>query len=343
VLLHQARSAILLYGQRRVGKTSLLNRLGRMLPADIVPLFADLQGVVTASGHGGLLFGLARSMAGSARHHRGLPMAVPPRERFADDPFLTFDLWLDDLEHALGSRTGLVALDEFEALDAAFRRGRFDEQDVLGLLRHVIQHRHRLAVLVAGSHALEEIGNWATYLINSQAIHLSYLHADEARQLIERPMADFPLRYEEDAVEHLIDLTRGHPSLVQLLCYHVVSLKNAQPVALRWDVTVADIEAAVPDALGSGAMLFLDMRAQAGPTGTAILERLATAGTGAARDRTAFADLADQRDLDAAVERLLRRELIEHAGGGVRMQVELVRRWFAAAASQRAPGPAIVH
>ncbi len=34
-------------------------------------------------------------------------------------------------------------------------------------------------------------------------------------------------------------------------------------------------------------------------------------------------------ELDAAMERLLRRELIEPVDGGYRFQVELIRRWFA--------------
>ncbi len=44
LLLDRRQPPLLLYGQRRVGKTSLLNNLGRLLPSTIVPLFVDLQG-----------------------------------------------------------------------------------------------------------------------------------------------------------------------------------------------------------------------------------------------------------------------------------------------------------
>ena len=47
-----------------LGKTSLLNNLGRLLPSTIVPLFIDLQGPASrASDHAGLLYNLARAMA----------------------------------------------------------------------------------------------------------------------------------------------------------------------------------------------------------------------------------------------------------------------------------------
>jgi hypothetical protein len=63
----------------------------------------------------------------------------------------------------------LLALDEFEALDDALRKDRFSEQAVLGMLRHLIQHRPRFKVLVAGSHTLEEYQHWASYLTENSA------------------------------------------------------------------------------------------------------------------------------------------------------------------------------
>jgi len=73
---HPLQSAAII-GQRRMGKTSLLNNLGRLLPSTIVPLFVDLQGLASqSSDHVGLLYNLARGMAESAQRQRGL--ALPP-------------------------------------------------------------------------------------------------------------------------------------------------------------------------------------------------------------------------------------------------------------------------
>jgi hypothetical protein len=52
LLLDRRPPPLLIYGQRRMGKTSLLNNLGRLLPQHILPLFVDLQGpVASASDH----------------------------------------------------------------------------------------------------------------------------------------------------------------------------------------------------------------------------------------------------------------------------------------------------
>ena len=91
-------------------------------------------------------------------------------------------------------------------------------------------------------------------------VHISYLKEDEARQLIERPVKDFTLRYEPDASQRVLDLTRGHPFLVQLLCAEIVALKNEQPPAVRRLARLAKVEAAVPEALSHGSFFFADIQ-----------------------------------------------------------------------------------
>src|SRR5262249_50381307 len=47
LLLDRRHPPLLLYGQRRMGKTSLLHHLGRLLPSTIVPLFVDMHWAVS--------------------------------------------------------------------------------------------------------------------------------------------------------------------------------------------------------------------------------------------------------------------------------------------------------
>jgi hypothetical protein len=326
------RPPLLLYGQRRMGKTSLLNHLGRLLPSTIVPLFVDLQGpAARASDHVGLLYNIARGMVASAMQQRELALPMLSREACATDPFTRFDEWLDEVEQMLEHHTVLLALDEFEALDSAMSTGRFREDAVLGMLRHLIQHRSRFTVLLAGSHTLYELQRWASYLINVQTVHIDYLHASEARQLIEHPVPDFALRYEPEACQRVIELTRCHPALVQLLAAEIVALKNEQPSAVRRLARFADVETAVPRALLHGSMFFVDIqRNQVDATGRALLHVLATHGAQTVVPRAVLAETFPQ-ELDQTLAQLIRRELVEAVEGGYRFQVELTRRWFAQA------------
>lgn len=334
LLRDQDHPPLLLYGQRRMGKTSLLYNLRWMLPHRILPLIVDLQGpVAQASNHASFLYNLAKNMLRSAGEAAGNLGAVR-RTDFADDPFTLFDDWLDQLESAVlaqGHTTILLALDEFEALDAAFANQQLRADAILGTLRHIIQHRPRFKLLLAGSHTLEEFQRWSSYLINAQTIHLSYLREDESRQLIERPIQDFPLAYAPDATQHVLALTRGHPYLVQLLCSEVVNLKNEQPIDQRGRVTVADVEAAVPVMLDRGSQFFADIeRHQVDAHGVALLRHLAQLGEKLGLDGAALAHFsADPSIQQNTIALLVRRQLIEERNGFYHFQVEAIRRWFA--------------
>ncbi|GET36368.1 AAA family ATPase [Microseira wollei] len=328
-IFDRRRPPLLLYGQRRMGKTSLLNNLGRLLPSTIIPMFVDLQGPVSsARDYAGFLYNIARSMAASAKRQSGLTLPSLNRETLQDDPFTRFDEWLDKVEEALQQNIALLALDEFEALDKAFTKGRFDEQDVLGMLRHLIQHRPRFKVLLAGSHTIEEFQRWASYLINVQVLHISYLKEAEACKLIEQPVQDFTLRYEPKAVERVLQLTRCHPFLIQLLCREIITLKNEQDPSIRRLATLADVEAAIPKALSVGSLFFADIQNnQIDAAGLAILRFLSAQGEGAIVSRkTILQQFPDEYN---ALDLLRQRELIEEVGDGYRFQVELIRRWFA--------------
>ncbi|WP_235595867.1 AAA family ATPase [Mastigocoleus testarum] len=334
LILDRRRPPLLLYGQRRMGKTSLLYNLGKLLPNSIIPMFVDLQGAPSsANNYTGFLYNLARGMITSAKKEA---VNLPPltRETLKDDPFTCFDEWLDRVEEVLEQNTALLMLDEFEVLDSAITKGRFDEQDVLGMLRHLIQHRPRFKVMLAGSHTIEEYQRWASYLINVQVVHISYLEEESARRLIERPVKDFMLRYEPDTVERVLELTRCHPFLVQLLCSEIVAYKNEQDPSVRRLATLADVEAAVTEALGTGSFFFADIQNnQVNAMGLDILRFMAARGEGVIVNKnTILQEIPGV--LESDFQKLLQRELIEkieneEEGDGYRFQVELIRRWFA--------------
>jgi hypothetical protein len=328
LLLDPRRPPLLLYGQRRMGKTSLLRNLGRLLPRSIVPLFVDGQRVALAGDYADFLYNLASEMTRSARQQRHLALPPVRYETLTPNPFTCFNEWLDGVEQSLreqGYKTALLALDEFEMLDSALARGRFDETDLLSMVRHMIQHRAGFKVMLAGSHPLAEFHRWASYLINVQVVKIGYLAPDEARHLIERPIKNYPLLYQPQASQRVLELTRGHPALTQLLCYEIVTLKNEQKPASRWRVDRSDVEAAIPRALNSGSFFFADIEQnQVDQAGLHLLRELAACGEGAAALRR-----PGPIELDPPLQHLLQRDLIEPADGGYRFQVELIRRWFA--------------
>jgi len=97
-----------------------------------------------------------------------------------------------------------------------------------------------------------------------QVLHLGYLCESEARQLIEQAAQDSGVEYEPDATDRVLQLTRGHQCLIQLVCYEVVEFKNRQRPERRHWVQRGDIEPAVSPALNLDKMLFADIERDQG-------------------------------------------------------------------------------
>ncbi len=198
------------------------------------------------------------------------------------------------------------------------------------MLRHIIQHRRGVKLLLSGSHTLEEFRRWSSYLINAQVVELGYLEEGEARRLIETPIPDFPLRYEPAAVQQVLALTSGHPYLVQLLCMEIVAHKNRQSPAQRHLTTVADVEAAVPAMLVRGQQFFADIELnQVDATGRALLHWLAHQGAGSMVTVDQFPVNLPAAQLPQTVQQLVQRNLLQERKGAFGFAVEVVRQWFA--------------
>ncbi|MCP4698839.1 MAG: ATP-binding protein [Gammaproteobacteria bacterium] len=318
--------AILLYGQRRMGKTSLLYHLGRLLPAHYVPLFIGLQGAAAAETYSGFFSAIARAMRSSARENRQLELPPLTREMLQADPFISFDEWLDSVEEKEG--IFLLGFDEFEALHNVFVKGRLDKDLILGAFRQIIQHRPRFRVLIAGAHLLEQFPDWAGYLINMETVRLSYLKQEEARLLIERPVKDFALRYVPEAVDDIVRITRCHPDLLQSLCKEIVRLKNSQEVNAKHRVQCTDVEAAVENTLESRKMLFMEL-AKRPREELDLLAFIAAQKEDEIVSRTRLAENFPEASLDKLLSRLIQVELLEAPQpDAYSFQVELIRRWF---------------
>jgi len=201
---------------------------------------------------------------------------------------------------------------------------------ILGLFRNLIQNRRHFRLLFSGTHTFEELQHWANYLINVQAVHLNYLLEDEALQLIEHPVKNFPLHYAQDATQRVMQITHNQPALVQLLCGEIVQLKEGQTVDKRLYVQVEDVELAIPMALQSGSFFFADIEQnQIDDNGRAILHFIASKGEGTfVSQETLLTQFPT--DLVKTLKHLLQRELLEESSdkNSYRFQVELVRRCF---------------
>lgn len=219
------KRVILLVGQRRMGKTSILKQLPLRLPQGFFPVFVDCQGLEHA-GIGNLLYHLAY-MVSDTLAANNIDLPIPDLATFQERPMFSFEYgFLKPALAKLSGRTMLILLDEFQALDEAVESGQL-ETEIFGFLRSMMQHQDKLCFLFSGlQRPLEEAHDlWQPVFNVALRKEVGLLEVNYARELIEKPVAG-RMQYDESALEELLRLTCGHPYLTQLFCDRIISHLN---------------------------------------------------------------------------------------------------------------------
>lgn len=249
------RNNLVLIGQRRTGKTSLLKQLPARLGESYMPVYLDGQSLGLDPGLPSFFTNLATEIT-FALEDRGFSPEPPDPDAFNQNPATTFEYqFLPQVRALIGDRHLLILLDEFEELESAVRRGNLDAS-IFGFLRHLIQHSPNLSVIFCGTHRLEELAAdyWNVLFNISLYRHVGFLERPEAEHLVQEPVKAFNLRYDDLALDKMWQVTAGHPYFLQLLCHSLVNRHNKTE---RNYMTVADVNAALDDILASGEAHFV--------------------------------------------------------------------------------------
>jgi photosystem II stability/assembly factor-like uncharacterized protein/tetratricopeptide (TPR) repeat protein len=240
---------LVVHGQRRVGKTSVLKQLGNRLPEKYIPVFFDLQGR-THTTLDRFLWWLAREIVRVLKQERGIEVPVPEKEAFTSDPEYFETKFLTGLRPMLGENSLLLTFDEFDNLE----EGEVKEE----LARPLIDYLRRM-MGEAGLNFIFSIGSSGRKLENMQASYteffktalykkISFLSREQTTHLITKPVEGV-LEYERAAVGIIFDTTFGHPYFTQLMCHELFA--RCQRTEQR-RVAKSDVEAILEDVVERG-------------------------------------------------------------------------------------------
>jgi GAF domain-containing protein/GTPase SAR1 family protein len=332
----QARTLVL-YGQRRTGKTSILYQLlaGR-LGEGFVPVLIDMQQLALVGSTDEFLERVAYRFAQDARK-AGIEVEAPSMQNGVSSSSMVFDRFLDTLEGKLGNRRAVIMFDEFEVIEDRIAKQKLDA-NILQYLRSLIQHRTRLVFIFTGAHRLEELSKeyWSVFFNIALYKRVSFLQPDEAARLIREPVAN-ALDIDEKAVQEIIRLTNAHPFFVQLICWALVNHCNTHQ---RNTATVEDVNEVVQEILEAAESHFAYIWEQ-----TQGIERIALVGLAHILDNGKEWGLPNEitrklnnygkasykyTDINDALDRLVKKEVLEISKEGqlgYRFQIEVLRLW----------------
>ena len=216
---------LLLQGQRRVGKTSLLKFLPELLGPGFRVIFMDLQGTDYCPDILGWLSNI-RQISNTVLKHQENEDWQPSTNWLM--------MWNDVSKHLrqLAQTNGvrlLLCFDEYESLqERGFETDPAQANQLLAAMRSFSQHQTEVIFLFTGAAYFDEITepDWSKYFVNVKPMEVKYLSFEKTLQLIKHPTPDFPIQYDSGVAEYIYDQTQGHPALTQEICYHIVDLAN---------------------------------------------------------------------------------------------------------------------
>ena len=333
--------SVLLYGHRRMGKSSILKNLPHRLDGqrNLVVEF-NLQRVGKVSSTGELLYALALALYDRLLLPTSSPISEPDEATFLGanhNPYQAFNRWLTFLAPYMAERRFIVAMDEFELIEFAIDEGRV-EAELIEFLRGLIQTTDWFVLALAGLYTLQEkcYDYWNPLFGSIKPRRVSFLSADSTRKLITQPAADFPLDYIQAAIDEIIHLTYGQPYLVQLIGQKLVAQFNYQVFEAGQSrdrpISLDDLRSVInsPEFFQDGGAYFTGVWRQAEdsepPEQTPILKALAE-GEKSFTELIAGTGLSELQ-VTAALKTLQDHDVVQSTvAGSYSFTVELMRRW----------------
>lgn len=330
------QNAVVLAGQRRIGKTSILLQLQRRLPSHgFVLVYFDLMDRAKKP-LARVLYEWAVTIA------RQVDIPPPQAEAFDDDGEYFQSTFLPSLYHCLhDERRPVLLLDEFDVLDVAA-----EEQLPPGVaaraffpyLRKLLATEPRLGfVFVIGRKAEDlSIQVKATFK-GAHLKRVSVLDERSARDLITLAQRQESLAFVESAVTRILEWTAGHPYLTQLLCQVIWerAYRGGSHQASLPQIEITDVEAALTQALEQGEHVFEWIWDGLPPAERLIFAAIAEGTDGRRTVRTEDVMHLLQghgiriltRELELAPDLLVQWQMLSRTADGYRFPVEMLRLW----------------
>jgi tetratricopeptide (TPR) repeat protein len=237
------RNSLMITGERRIGKTTFLHHLKRVLSEDeagdwrFFPVFVDLQGVPEQSFFHALMAEVVDALDLAPATRAALRFAPDPAGYDARDFGHDLQLVIAELATRTDRRVKLALL--------------IDEVDVLNEYSEGVNQRLRGIFMKSFSESLvavmsgvgirrrwkSEVSPWYNFF---DEIELLPFSREEAEALVREPVAGV-FRWQAAAVERVLELSQLRPYLVQKLCVHAL---NRMLEEGRSAVRLEDVDAA---------------------------------------------------------------------------------------------------
>ncbi|MGP2440524.1 tetratricopeptide repeat protein [Streptomyces sp. JW3] len=250
---------VVIYGQKRVGKSSVLHHLQQALKPPVLAAKFSMGELATNLTHAGLLYKISNAFYRRLEdlEDAGLPGLDLPRpvlREFIDSgsPQIHFDDYMRDIlrrMHRSDAYRGwrmVLLLDEFTVLYGAIERGDLP-REFMKSWKAMLESKLFSSVVVGNDLMPRFLKAYPNEFQVARQEPVSYLDGGPAKALITEPIAldNGESRYRGDSVQRVIELTARSPYYIQLFCNRLVHHMNVERQPLIGPADVDNVAAAL--------------------------------------------------------------------------------------------------
>jgi tetratricopeptide (TPR) repeat protein len=240
----QQQTNVMLIGERRMGKTSLLIQLRESLKPPLIPVLIDLEAFPTQAE--GMLGGILRKTINELLSQNLLSSeqweqySITYRHDFIE----ALESILDEAKVKLKNIKIILMLDEAEML---FTSG----YEVGGVLRAALMRNHDVMAVIAGTSRIISLSSTTPtsplYTI-FRVINLPPLSEEETKSLLKELSLQAEVEYMPSALDRVYALSGGVPYYAQVLGFELVELARRES---KSKIAVEDVNKIVSEVLSS--------------------------------------------------------------------------------------------
>ncbi|KYC38202.1 hypothetical protein WA1_38320 [Scytonema hofmannii PCC 7110] len=243
--LSRGKKVILLHGQRRIGVSSVLHQIPHKVAQDkFAFVLFDLQGY-SHSSLSDILYNLAEAIVEDLDLSSEM-IAIPSNEELYKDPNIFSNNFLAQVFQELGERNLVLLLDEFDVVSSdseILHQG----DSFLRYLQSFLNKQKKLFIIPVVGRFKDDLQDLLDLFKNAPYQKVDLLDELSARRLITKPAQDI-LEYEEDAIKAILQLSAGHPYLIQAICFNLFIQATIEE---KSTVTPSDVQDIVDKAIES--------------------------------------------------------------------------------------------
>jgi len=330
MLRNASTNAIVLFGQRRIGKTSVLLHIERELAAkkEFTPIYFDLQDKASLS-LAKVLYQMAQKISLVVK------VNLPKRKQFDQNGKFFRETFIPAAVKTSKSQGLVLLLDEFDVLDLP--KHEQAGATFFPYLRDWMKIAEGIQfVFVLGRRPEELSTDTLSTFKGIRSRRVSLMTHEDSEDIIRQSEKNASLTWNDEAVERVWHWTQGHPYFTQLLCSEIWETAIEEEPENPPAVDTGNVDAAIDAALEQGANAFQWIW-----NGLPPAERIVMAAMAEAKeDHISQDELTDilnrskvrliLRELELAPETLISWDLLRPVDNTFRFAIPLLRRWVAA-------------